>query len=214
MSDTILYGYWRSSATYRARIALNLKGVAYCTVGVHLLKDEQLSPEHRARHPAAKVPVLEIDGIMIGQSIAMIEYLDETRPDPPLLPKDTKLRARVRDYVGQIASDIHPINNLSVLARLRAQFGADEDAIATWYRHWIRIGFAALDSMLPGEGDVCVGDHVTLADVCLVPQVANARRYNMDIGAFPNIARIEEKLRATRAFHDAAPEQQPEAKHA
>jgi maleylacetoacetate isomerase len=212
MSEATLYGYWRSSATYRARIALNLKGVAYDTVAVHLLKDEQFSEEHRLRYPPSKVPVLAIDGTVIGQSIAMIEYLEETRPEPPLLPSDPKLRARVRDLVGQIASDIHPINNLSVLNQLRDQFGADEDAIGLWYRHWIALGFSALEQMLPGQGDFCVGGAVSLADVCLVPQVANARRYRMEVEAFPNVARIDARLRQIKAFRDAAPESQPEAK--
>lgn len=212
MSETILYGYWRSSATYRVRIALNLKGVAYRTVGVHLLKNEHQGKEHRARHPASKVPVLAIDGTIIGQSIAMIEYLDETRPSPPLMPRDPALRARVRDFVGQIASDIHPINNLSVLNRLREQFGADETAIGLWYRHWIATGFSALNQMLPKEGGFCVGDTPTLADICLVPQVANARRFNLEVEAFDNIARIDAALRLLKPFHDAAPEQQPEAK--
>ncbi len=212
MSETVLYGYWRSSATYRARIALNLKGVAYRTVNVHLLKNEQFSEEHKARHPASKVPVLAIDGTIIGQSAAMIEYLDETRPDPPLMPRDPALRARVRDFVGQIVSDIHPVNNLSVLTRLREQFGADDNAIGVWYRHWIAKGFSALNQMLPAHGDFCVGGAPTLADICLVPQVANARRYKMEVEAFENLARIDAALRLLKPFHDAAPEQQPEAR--
>ena len=213
MSETILYGYWRSSATYRTRIALNLKGVAYRTVGVHLLKDEQVQPAHLARHPSGRVPILEIDGHRIGQSMAMIEYLDETRPEPPLLPRDAALRAQVRDFKDQIVADIHPLNNTSTLALLRSQFGADDAAIATWYEHWIVRGFNVLEQMLPGEGDVCVGTHVTLADIVLVPQVTNARRYpQIDLKQFPNILRIDTALRKIKAFHDAAPDQQPEAK--
>ncbi len=214
MSDTILYGYWRSSATYRTRIALNLKGVAYRTVGVHLLKDEQTRPEHLARHPSGRVPILEIDGHRIGQSMAMIDYLDQTRPDPPLLPRDAATRAHVLDLKDQIVADIHPLNNTSTLARLRAQFGADDAAIAEWYAFWIIRGFKVLEQMLPSSGDVCVGDAVTLADIVLVPQVANARRYprEIDLEQFPNILRIDAALRQRNAFHDAAPEQQPEAK--
>ena len=213
MSETILYGYWRSSATYRTRIALNLKGVSYRTVGVHLLKDEQVQPAHLARHPSGRVPILEIDGHRIGQSMAMIEYLDETRPEPPLLPRDAALRAQVRDFKDQIVADIHPLNNTSTLARLRSQFGADDAAIASWYEHWILRGFKVLEQMLPREGDVCVGHQVTLADIVLVPQVTNARRYpQIDLGQFPNILRIDTALRKIKAFHDAAPEQQPEAK--
>lgn len=213
MTETILYGYWRSSATYRTRIALNLKGVSYRTVGVHLLKDENNSPEHLARHPSGRVPILEIDGVRIGQSMAMIDYLDETRPEPPLLPKDAKARALVRDIKDQIVADIHPLNNTSTLARLRSQFGADDAAIASWYAYWIERGFKVLEQMLPPKGEFCVGDAATLADIVLVPQVTNARRYpQIDLTQFPNILRIDTSLRKIRAFHDAAPEQQPEAK--
>jgi maleylacetoacetate isomerase len=215
MSDTILYGYWRSSATYRTRIALNLKGVSYKTVGVHLLKDEHVQPAHLARHPSGRVPILEIDGHRIGQSMAMIDYLDETRPEPPLLPRDPAERARVRDLKDQIVADIHPLNNTSTLARLRSQFGADDAAIASWYEHWIVRGFSVLEQMLPSTGNVCVGDSPTLADIVLVPQVANARRYpQIDLKQFPNILRIDAALRQIKAFHDAAPDQQPEAKQA
>jgi len=213
MSETILYGYWRSSATYRTRIALNLKGVSYRTVDVHLLKDEQIRPEHLARHPSGRVPILEIDGHRIGQSMAMIDYLDETRPDPPLLPRDPCLRAHVRDLKDQIVADIHPLNNTSVLARLRSQFGADDSAIASWYEHWIVRGFEVLEQMLPSTGDYCLGDAVTLADIVLVPQVANARRYRqIDLTQFPNVVRIDAAVKRLKAFHDAAPEQQPEAR--
>lgn len=213
MSETILYGYWRSSATYRTRIALNLKGVGYRTVGVHLLKDEQTTPEHLARHPSGRVPILEIDGHRIGQSMAMIDYLDETRPEPPLLPREPHLRARVRDLKDQIVADIHPLNNTSVLARLRSQFGADDAAVASWYQHWIVRGFEVLEQMLPSTGGYCVGDKPTLADIVLVPQVANARRYpQIDLGQFPNIVRIDAALKKLKPFHDAAPEQQPEAR--
>jgi maleylacetoacetate isomerase len=215
VSETVLYGYWRSSATYRTRIALNLKGVSYRTVGVHLLKDEQTQPAHLARHPSGRVPILEIDGHRIGQSMAMIDYLDETRPAPPLLPKDAKARALVRDLKDQIVADIHPLNNTSTLARLRSQFGADDAAIADWYAHWIVRGFQVLEQMLPASGGYCVGNSVTLADIVLVPQVANARRYpQIDLKAFPNIGRIDTALKQIKAFHDAAPDQQPEAKQA
>lgn len=213
MTETILYGYWRSSATYRTRIALNLKGVSYRTVGVHLLKDEQTTPEHLARHPSGRVPILEIDGHRIGQSMAMIDYLDQTRPDPALLPRDPYLRAHVLDLKDQIVADIHPLNNTSTLARLRSQFGADDAAIASWYEHWIVRGFVVLEQMLPLSGDFCVGGAVTLADIVLVPQVANARRYpQIDLSQFPNIVRIDAALKRLKAFHDAAPEQQPEAR--
>lgn len=213
MNETILYGYWRSSATYRTRIALNLKGVAYKAVGVHLLKDEQNDAAHLARHPSGRVPILEIDGHRIGQSMAMIDYLDETRPQPPLLPQEPYLRAKARDLKDQIVADIHPLNNTSTLARLRSQFGADDAAIASWYQHWIVRGFTVLEKMLPASGDFCVGGSVTVADIVLVPQVANARRYpQIALSEFPNIMRIDAALRQLDAFHRAAPEQQPEAR--
>jgi len=212
VTETILYGYWRSSATYRTRITLNLKGIKYKTVGVHLLKDEHNTSEHLARHPSGRVPILEIDGHRIGQSMAMVEYLDETRPEPPLLPRDAYLRAHVRDLKDQIVADIHPLNNTSTLARLRSQFGADDAAIAAWYAHWIVRGFKVLEQMLPSTGSFCVGSAVTLADIVLVPQVVNARRYpQIDLTEFPNILRTDAALRQIRAFSDAAPENQPEA---
>ena len=147
--------------------------------------------------------------------MAMVEYLDETRPEPPLLPRDAYLRAHVRDLKDQIVADIHPINNTSTLARLRSQFGADDAAIATWYEHWVIRGFQVLEQMLPSSGDFCVGNAVTLADIVLVPQVANARRYpQIDLKPFPNILRIDAALRQIEAFSKAAPENQPEAKEA
>jgi maleylacetoacetate isomerase len=159
------------------------------------------------------VPILEIDGHRIGQSMAMIDYLDETRPEPPLMPRDAALRAQVRDFKDQIVADIHPLNNTSTLARLRSQFGADDAAIASWYEHWIVRGFRVLEQMLPSSGGFCVGQAVTLADIVLVPQVTNARRYpQIDLGQFPNILRIDTALRKLKAFHDAAPDQQPEAR--
>jgi maleylpyruvate isomerase len=213
VTEIILYGYWRSSATYRTRIALNLKGLTYKTVGVHLLRDEQVAPAHLERHPSGRVPILEIDGHRIGQSMAMIDYLDETRPTPPLLPRDAYLRAQVRDLKDQIVADIHPLNNTSTLARLRSQFGANDAAIAGWYEHWIIRGFQVLEQMLPVSGSFCVGDHPTLADIVLAPQVTNARRYpQINLNQFPNILRIDAALRQIKAFSDAAPENQPEAK--
>jgi maleylacetoacetate isomerase len=153
--------------------------------------------------------------VRLGQSMAMIDYLDQTRPDPPLLPRDAKTRARVLDLKDQVVADIHRLNNLSTLARLRSEFGADDAAIASWYAHWIERGFRVLEQLLPSSGDFCVGDAVTLADIVLVPQVANARRYpRIDLKQFPNILRIDTALRKIEAFSDAAPENQPEAKRA
>jgi maleylacetoacetate isomerase len=214
VSEAVLYGYWRSSATYRVRIALNLKGVSYSTVAVNLLKDEHVGGDHIARHPSGRVPILEIDGFRLGQSMAIVDYLDESRPKPALLPADPRERAHVRDLKDQIVADIHPLNNTSTLARLRSQFGADDEAIAQWYAHWIGRGFSVLEKMLPSSGDFCAGSSVTLADVVLAPQVANARRYpnHIDLTKFPNILRIDTALRKLKSFHDAAPENQPEAK--
>lgn len=212
MQEAVLYEYWRSSASYRVRIALNLKGCAWRSVDVSLLRGAQNSPEHLARHPSGRVPVLEIDGRRIGQSMAIIAYLDETRPQPPLLPEHPADRAHVRDLTDQIIADIHPLNNLSVLDRLRSQFGADDETVASWYRHWIVRGFGVLEQMLPASGDRCFGDSVTLADIALTPQVANSRRFSVDLSPFPNIARIDAALRAHPAFAAASPEAHPAAR--
>jgi maleylacetoacetate isomerase len=211
MSEAILYEYWRSSASYRVRIALNLKGIAWRSVDVSLIRGEQTGADHLARHPSGRVPILEIDGRRIGQSMAIIAYLDETHPDPPLLPEHPAERAHVRDLTDQIVADIHPLNNLSVLDRLRSQFGADDEAIAAWYRHWIVRGFGVLEAMLPSTGGTCLPGALTLADIVLPPQVANSRRFQVDLSAFPNIARIDEALRGHPAFRAAAPEAHPAA---
>jgi maleylacetoacetate isomerase len=204
--EVILYHTPRSSASYRARIALNLKQIAWTSVRVDLLKDEQFTPEHLARHPTGRVPVLAIGGRMIGQSSAIIEYLDETRANPPLLWGDPGERSLIRDIASQIASDIHPLNNLSVLRRLRTQFGADEAAVAEWSAHWILRGFSALEPMLPDTGGFCVGGAVSMADLMLAPQVEKARAANLDLSPFSNIVRIDAALREIEAFREAAPD--------
>lgn len=210
-----LYGYFRSSAAYRVRIALNLKGSAYRQTVRHLRKGEQRDPAFLALNPQGLVPALETDdGTVLTQSLAIIEYLDETCPQPPLLPDDPLGRARVRSLAQLIACEIHPLNNLRVLKYLKAPLGHEQTTIDTWYRHWVVTGFEALEQRLAGEaatGAFCHGDRPTLADVCLVPQVANARRFDCDLAPYPTIRRIDARCLELPAFRDAAPERQPDA---
>lgn len=211
-----LYTYAASSAAYRVRIALNLKGVKPEQEFVHLIKDggQQHAPSYRALNPQELVPTLEVDGHPLGQSLAIMEYLDETHPTPAFLPKDALGRARVRQLAYAVACDIHPINNLRVRQYLKSVLNVSDDAGSVWYRHWIDIGFKAIEAMLYGSkstGTYCHGEQVTLADICLVPQVANARRFNVPLDAFPTIVRIDEALRKIPAFINAAPEKQPDA---
>ncbi|MGH8293864.1 MAG: maleylacetoacetate isomerase [Gammaproteobacteria bacterium] len=211
-----LYTYFRSSAAYRVRIALNLKGLKADYRYVHLVKDggQQHQPEYLALNPQGLVPALVDKGHVLTQSLAIIEYLDETHPQPPLLPKDAPGRARVRALAQIVACDIHPVNNQRILKYLEKEFRADEAARNTWYRHWIVEGFNALDNLLgssPATGKFCHGDQPTLADVCLVPQVFNARRFKIDLASFPAIERINNACLALQAFADAAPERQPDA---
>ncbi len=213
MPDPVLYGYWRSSASYRARIALNLKGIAAQSAFVHLRKGEQNSESYRALNPAGLVPAWrEADGFTLGQSLAIIEYLDEIHPDPPLLPDDPRLRAMCREIAYAIACDIHPLANLRVLEKLAADFGADSEARAVWSRHWIGRGFAAIEARLVGvAGRHAVGDQITLADICLVPQVYNARRVRVDLSPYPRIVAVDAAAREQPAFAAAAPEVQADA---
>ncbi|HEX3673843.1 MAG TPA: maleylacetoacetate isomerase [Rhizomicrobium sp.] len=214
--DFTLYGYFRSSAAFRARIALNLKGIVPENKFVHLLKDggQQHAPGYARINPQELIPTLLHDGNTIGQSLAIIEYLDEVHPEPPLLPRDPAGRARVRQLAYAVACDTHPVNNLRVLLHLRDAFGADEPARAEWQRHWIALGFAALETLLassPDTGKFCHGDTPTLADICLIPQMANARRVNMDLAPYPTLTRIEEVALAHPAFDAALPKNQPDA---
>lgn len=210
-----LYGYFRSSAAYRVRIALNLKELAAEHVPVHLRKGEQAAAPFAALNPQKFVPALETDeGAVLTQSLAIIEYLDEVHPHPALLPADPVDRARVRALALAVACDIHPLNNLRVLKHLKNRLGLDEEARDAWYRHWIAEGFTALEAMLAGDprtGRFCHGDSVTLADVVLVPQVANAERMSCDLTPFPTIVRIAGEARALPAFAAAAPDKQPDA---
>jgi maleylacetoacetate isomerase len=215
-SDLILYSYWRSSAAFRARIALNLKGLRYETRAVHLVRDggEQHSADYAALNPQELVPTL-VDGERVfTQSMAILEYLDETHPQPPLLPVDAAGRARVRALSQVVACDIHPIGNLRVLQQLGAEFGADDAQKSAWMQHWVATGFRALETMLANSGDTgryCHGDTPGLADVCLVPQVYNAQRWKVPLGDYPNILRIDAACAELDAFQRAVPEQQPDA---
>ena len=211
-----LYDYAYSSAGYRARIALNLKGLAYDRSVVNLIKDggQQHAPAYTAINPQALIPTLDVDGRIIGQSLAIIEYLDETYPNPPLLPSYPIEKARVRQLAYEIACDIHPINNQRIRKRLKEFGHSDEEILSKWYAHWIAVGFAALETQLSRSketGVFCHGDSPTLADICLVPQMANAYRFKVPVGAFPTLVRIDAACRALPAFAAAAPERQSDA---
>src|SRR5258706_424466 len=209
-----LYNYFRSSAAYRVRIALNLKGLQPENVFIHMLKNEHRSPEYLKVNPQGLVPTLVDGDEVLTQSLAIIEYLDETHPAPPLLPKTAAERARVRSIALSIACDIHPIDNLRVLRYITGVLGSSEEQKNTWFEHWIRLGFEALEQRLandPRTGRFCHGDSPTLADICLVPQIANSRRINMDLSVFPTLARIDKECNALQAFADAAPAKQPDA---
>ena len=211
-----LYSYFRSSAAYRVRIALNLKGLSYETVPVHLLRDggEHLKPDYRALNPDAILPTF-IDGDeVMNQSLAIIEYLDETYREPPLLPGSAADRAFIRSIALQVACEIHPLDNLRVLRYLKHELGVADDAKNAWYRHWVESGFASLETRLAGDarvGTFCFGDTPTLADLCLVPQMSNARRFNIDVSRYPTIVRIVDHAEQLDAFQRAAPAQQPDA---
>jgi maleylacetoacetate isomerase len=208
-----LYSYFRSSAAYRARIALNLKGIAYETVPIHLVKEggHNQRPEFRAINPQMRVPVLVTDaGDVLIQSLAIIEYLDETHPEPALLPKDPIARARVRALAELIACDIHPLNNISSLRYLKNQMAQQQSAIDAWYHHWVIAGFEALEALIEPAPYAC-GGKITLADLCLVPQVYNARRLKVPLERFPKIVGVEGACLALPAFDRARPENQPDA---
>ncbi len=210
-----LYGYWRSSASYRLRIALNLKGIEREEVEINLLDGEQRGPEYLAINPQGLVPSLEEGGRIFGQSLAILEYLEETHPDPPLLPSNPAERARVRQLALVIACEIHPLQNSGVRQHLREAHGFDGDDEDAWLKHWILRGLAALETLVAGHsetGAFCHGDTPTLADICLVPQLYNARRGGFDLAPYPSLLRIDEKCLGLDAFARAAPEQQPHAR--
>jgi maleylpyruvate isomerase len=210
-----LYDYFRSSAAYRVRIALNLKGVDAQREYVHLVKAQQRADTYLAVNPQGLVPALVTDDArVLTQSLAIIEWLDETHREPPLLPADAFGRARARSIALAIACDVHPLNNLRVLNYLTGTLGVSDEQKNGWYRYWVDIGFEALEQQLAGDrltGAYCHGDTPTLADVCLVPQVANARRYRIDLAPYPTIVRIDARCRELPAFAAAAPEKQADA---
>lgn len=211
-----LYTFFRSSASYRVRIALNLKGLKYEQAPIHLRRGggEQLSAAYKAINPQALVPALEDGGKILTQSLAIIEYLEERYPQPPLLPRDPADKAVVRSMALIIACEIHPIQNLRVLQYVKREYNQSDDQVNRWAQHWINLGLAALEQMIvaqPRRGKFCLGDTPTLADICLVPQLGNARRYGCDLSPHPAIIEIEKNCMALPAFADAAPEKQPDA---
>ena len=208
-----LYTYFRSSAAYRVRIALNLKGLTPDMVSIHLQKQGGLNrkPEFRAINPQMRIPALKLDsGDVLIQSLAIIEYLDEVHPQPPLLPRDGLERAKVRALAQVIACDIHPLNNTSPLRYLKNELGQPQERIDAWYRHWVVEGFEAVEALI-GLGRYAFGNEVTLADVCLVPQVYNARRFNVPLDRFPRIVAADAACRELPAFEQARPENQADA---
>ncbi|HYZ48693.1 MAG TPA: maleylacetoacetate isomerase [Sphingomonas sp.] len=201
-----LFDYFRSSASYRVRIGLNLKGLAYERVDISLLDGAQRSPEHLARSPQGFVPALETDGLTLTQSLAILDYLDARFPEPPFVSKDPARRARTLAQALAIACDIHPLNNLRVLKYLKHELGASDQARDDWYRHWMREGFLALETMAEGSGRYLGGEAPDLADICLVPQMFNARRFSLDLTPFPTLVRIDAGLQELGPFAAAHPE--------
>ncbi len=209
-----LYGYFRSSAAFRVRIGLNLKGLAYEQTIIHLRKGDQRLPFYLDLNPQGMVPSLVDGPQVLTQSLAILEYLDETRPEPPFLPRDTPGRARVRALAQIVASDIHPINNLRILTYLKEALDLNEDGVARWYNRWIAEGFQAIEDEIyddPDTGLFMHGDEPSLADICLVPQIFNARRYHLDMSPYPTIRRIFDACMSLPAFDDAQPSKQPDA---
>lgn len=213
----ILYSYFRSSAAYRVRIGLNLKGLDYQIKPVHLLKDggQQHQPDYVQINPVQLLPALDDDGLIITQSLAILEYLDERYPELPLLPKASAERAWARSMAQTVACDIHPLNNLRVLQYLKNELHAQEDARNQWYRHWVQVGLEGLEVLVQRHGKkdhpFIFGDTPGIAEICLIPQMFNARRFEIDLSAFPRLLAVEEKCLELSAFQEAAPDRQPDA---
>ncbi|NIJ15937.1 maleylacetoacetate isomerase [Sphingobium vermicomposti] len=208
----VLHGYWRSSAAYRVRIALNLKGIDHRQVSHDLRTGAQTAPDYRRLAPQGLVPALEIEGETLTQSLAILEWLEEAHPEPPLLPEGAIARAQVRSMAAAVACDIHPLNNLRVLKALKHDLGAPQSSIDSWVGRWIGEGFAALEETVARHGDgFCFGDRPTIADCCLIPQIYNARRFDIDLGAFPRLVAVDARCATIDAFARAAPDRQPDA---
>lgn len=208
-----LYGYFRSGTSHRTRIAMNLKQLDYESISINLAQDEQLQSTFKAINPQGLVPVLEAKDLVMFQSPAILEWLEEAYPQPPLLPDDTVGRVRVRSLSAIIGCDIHPINNRRILQYLRNELNVDESQVITWCQRWISEGFAALESLLAEDkhrGDFCYGNQPTLADCYLIPQVYSARRFKVDLSPYPNIVAIDKHCHTLQAFIEAAPENQPD----
>jgi maleylacetoacetate isomerase len=209
MPRPILYDYWRSSAAYRVRIGLNLKGIDYESRPINLLESQQKSDEYRALNPLGLVPMLEIDGHRLTQSMAILGYLDQRYPNQPLLPAAAAERTHVLSMALTIACDIHPLNNLRVLKYLKGELGQEQDDIDRWYAHWISEGLPAVEAAARERaGSFLLGDQPTIADVCLIPQLYNARRYDIPLDDYPTLLCAEENANKLEAFADAAPERQ------
>lgn len=213
MSELVLNTFFRSSAAWRVRITLHLKGLPYRGVYRNFRENAQRAPDHLALNPQGLVPTLVVGGVPLTQSVAIIEYLDEVHADWPLLPPDSIGRAQVRAMAGIIACDIHPIGNLRVLQYLRTELVQGEDGVNAWYRHWVKEGFTALETLARrhGNGRHCHGDRISLADICLVPQIYNARRFGADLDPYPTLRAIDAHLALLPAFAETAPERQPDA---
>jgi maleylacetoacetate isomerase/maleylpyruvate isomerase len=207
-----LYTYFRSSAAFRVRIALNVKDLRYESLFVHLAKGEHRRPEYAKVNPQGLLPTLELDdGIRLNQSLAIIEYLEDKHPRPPLLPSDAVGKARVRGLAALVACEIHPLNNLRVLQHLKRSLGQSEEQVNAWYRHWIADGLAKLEAQLDPKAKFAYGDAPTMADCCLVPQIFNAKRYDCDLAPYPTTMRVFEQCMRLEAFDRAQPAKQPDA---
>jgi maleylacetoacetate isomerase len=213
MARAVLHDYFRSSAAYRVRIGLNLKGVDYDSRPMNLLEGAQKSDDYRALNPQGLVPMLEIDGARLTQSLAILVYLDQRFPDPPLMPEGIVDQAHVRAMALAVACDIHPLNNLRVLKYLKGEFGHSQDQVDAWYRHWVAEGLAALEAMAaPRSDEFLFGNSVTLADVCLVPQIYNARRFDVPLDDYPTLVRADANASKIDAFVKAHPDRQEQPK--